>query len=70
MERIGVRIDTAALEKAGREMEKELDAADGRDLQLAGQEFNINSTISLARYSRSSISRLAARPRPGAYRHL
>ncbi len=47
MERIGVRIDTAALEKAGGEMEKELARLTARIYELAGQEFNINSTIQL-----------------------
>ncbi|HET8676282.1 MAG TPA: DNA polymerase I [Blastocatellia bacterium] len=47
MERIGVRIDTAALEKAGREMEKELTRLTAKIYELAGQEFNINSTVQL-----------------------
>lgn len=47
MERIGVRIDTAALEKAGGEMEKELTRLTARIYELAGQEFNINSTVQL-----------------------
>ena len=47
MERIGVRIDTAALEKAGGEMEKELARLTSEIYRLAGQEFNINSTIQL-----------------------
>jgi DNA polymerase-1 len=47
MERIGVRIDTAALEKAGGEMEKELARLTAQIYELAGQEFNINSTVQL-----------------------
>jgi DNA polymerase I len=47
MERIGVRIDTAALEKAGGEMEKELGRLTAEIYRLAGREFNINSTIQL-----------------------
>jgi DNA polymerase I len=47
MERIGVRIDTAALEKAGSEMEKELTRLTAQIYELAGQEFNINSTVQL-----------------------
>ncbi|MGA9773741.1 MAG: DNA polymerase I [Blastocatellia bacterium] len=47
MERIGVRIDTAALEQAGAEMESELARLTTEIYSLAGQEFNINSTIQL-----------------------
>jgi DNA polymerase-1 len=47
MERIGVRIDTAALAKAGGEMEKELERLTAEIYRLAGQEFNINSPIQL-----------------------
>ena len=47
MERIGVRIDTAALEKAGGEMELELERLTAEIYRLAGQEFNINSTVQL-----------------------
>jgi DNA polymerase-1 len=47
MERIGVRVDTAALGKAGAEMEKELARLTSEIYKLAGQEFNINSTIQL-----------------------
>jgi DNA polymerase-1 len=47
MERIGVRVDLAALDKAGREMEKELERLTAEIYRLAGQEFNINSTIQL-----------------------
>jgi DNA polymerase-1 len=43
MERVGVRIDTAALEKAGSEMENELVRLTEEIYKLAGQEFNINS---------------------------
>lgn len=43
MERTGVRIDLAALDKAGREMEKELTRLTGEIYKLAGEEFNINS---------------------------
>ena len=43
MERIGVRIDLAALDKAGREMEKELARLTAEIYKLAGEEFNINS---------------------------
>jgi DNA polymerase-1 len=42
-----VRIDTAALEKAGGEMEKELTRLTAEIYSLAGQEFNINSPIQL-----------------------
>ncbi|HKP85962.1 MAG TPA: DNA polymerase, partial [Blastocatellia bacterium] len=47
MERIGVRIDTAALEKAGAEMELEIARLTSEIYKLAGQEFNINSTVQL-----------------------
>jgi DNA polymerase-1 len=47
MERIGVRVDTAALERAGREMEDELERLTGEIYELAGEEFNINSTVQL-----------------------
>ena len=43
MERIGVRIDRAALDKAGREMEKELGRLTEEIYKLAGEPFNINS---------------------------
>jgi DNA polymerase-1 len=43
MERIGVRIDLGALDKAGREMETELARLTGEIYELAGEEFNINS---------------------------
>lgn len=43
MERIGVRIDLAALDKAGREMEKELARLTEEIFALAGEQFNINS---------------------------
>jgi DNA polymerase I len=43
MERIGVRIDLAALDKAGREMEKELGRLTEEIYALAGEPFNINS---------------------------
>ena len=47
MERIGVRIDLAALDKAGREMEGELSRLTGEIYELAGEEFNINSPAQL-----------------------
>jgi DNA polymerase I len=47
MERVGVRIDLAALEKAGGEMEKELGRLTEEIYLLAGQEFNINSPAQL-----------------------
>ncbi|MFY9607330.1 MAG: DNA polymerase I [Blastocatellia bacterium] len=47
MERIGVRIDTAALDKAGREMEHELERLTAEIYKLAGEEFNINSPAQL-----------------------
>jgi DNA polymerase-1 len=47
MERTGVRIDTRALEKAGREMEREIERLTAEIYKLAGQEFNINSTVQL-----------------------
>ncbi len=47
MERIGVRIDTAALEKAGGEMEREIARLTSEIYRLAGREFNINSTVQL-----------------------
>ena len=43
IERTGVRIDLGALDKAGREMEKELARLTGEIYTLAGEEFNINS---------------------------
>lgn len=47
MERIGVRIDLAALDKAGREMEKELGRLTEEIYALAGESFNINSPSQL-----------------------
>jgi DNA polymerase I len=47
MERVGVRIDIAALETAGKEMEKELERLTAEIYALAGQEFNINSPAQL-----------------------
>jgi DNA polymerase I len=47
MERIGVRVDTEALAQAGGEMEKELSRLTSEIYKLAGQEFNINSTVQL-----------------------
>jgi DNA polymerase-1 len=47
MERTGVRIDTRALEQAGREMEREIERLTAEIYKLAGQEFNINSTVQL-----------------------
>ncbi|HXU07431.1 MAG TPA: DNA polymerase, partial [Blastocatellia bacterium] len=47
MERIGVRIDLKALDKAGREMEKELARLTEEIYNLAGEEFNINSPAQL-----------------------
>jgi DNA polymerase-1 len=47
MERLGVRIDTSALEKAGGEMERELDRLTREIYKLAGEEFNINSPAQL-----------------------
>ncbi|MBI3652518.1 MAG: DNA polymerase I [Acidobacteria bacterium] len=47
MERVGVRIDFAALEKAGGEMEKELTRLTKEIYALAGCEFNINSPTQL-----------------------
>src|SRR6185503_7575597 len=47
MERIGVRIDTVTLDRAGREMEKELERLTREIYAQAGCEFNINSTHQL-----------------------
>jgi DNA polymerase-1 len=47
MERTGVRIDTRALKQAGREMEREIERLTAEIYKLAGQEFNINSTVQL-----------------------
>ncbi|HSF23616.1 MAG TPA: DNA polymerase I, partial [Blastocatellia bacterium] len=47
MERIGVRIDTGELDKAGREMEHELERLTSEIYKLAGEEFNINSPAQL-----------------------
>jgi DNA polymerase-1 len=47
MEQIGVRVDIAQLHEAGIEIEKELSRLTGAIFGLAGQEFNINSTIQL-----------------------
>ncbi len=47
MERVGVRVDIAALEKAGKEMEKELERLTKEIYALAGSEFNINSPAQL-----------------------
>ena len=47
MEQTGVRIDPAALEKAGKEMQKEIDRLTEEIYQLAGDEFNVNSPAQL-----------------------
>ncbi len=47
MERLGMKIDTTALEKADGEMEQELDRLTKEIYKLAGEEFNINSTVQL-----------------------
>jgi DNA polymerase-1 len=47
MERVGVRVDLAALEKAEKEMEKELARLTKEIYKVAGQEFNINSPSQL-----------------------
>ncbi|HXG65176.1 MAG TPA: DNA polymerase I [Blastocatellia bacterium] len=47
MERLGMRIDTAELQKVGSEIEVELERLTGEIYELAGQEFNINSTVQL-----------------------
>ena len=47
MERAGVRIDLAALDKAGREMETELSRLTDEIYALAGEPFNINSPAQL-----------------------
>jgi DNA polymerase-1 len=47
MERVGVRIDIAALDTAGKEMEKELERLTKEIYAVAGQEFNINSPAQL-----------------------
>jgi len=47
MERIGVRIDCAALDEAGQEIERELARLTERIYELAGHEFNINSPAQL-----------------------
>ncbi|HUK91323.1 MAG TPA: DNA polymerase, partial [Blastocatellia bacterium] len=47
MEQLGVRIDTDRLEAAGIEMERELARLTEAIYGLAGEEFNINSTVRL-----------------------
>ncbi len=47
MERTGVLIDNAALSQAAKEMEGELARLTKEIYRLAGQEFNINSTVQL-----------------------
>jgi DNA polymerase-1 len=47
IERTGVRVDLETLQRAGREMEIELSRLTDQIYKLAGQEFNINSTIQL-----------------------
>jgi DNA polymerase-1 len=47
MERLGVRIDTNALKKAGQEIENELGRLTAEIYGLAGEEFNINSPTQL-----------------------
>jgi DNA polymerase-1 len=47
MERTGVRIDLAALNQAGREMEQELARLTEEIYELAGEQFNINSPAQL-----------------------
>lgn len=48
MERIGVRIDLDALERAGLEMERHMERLSREIYKLAGREFNINSPAQLA----------------------
>jgi DNA polymerase-1 len=47
MERTGVCIDTAALRRVGLEMESEMARLADQIYKLAGEEFNINSTVQL-----------------------
>jgi DNA polymerase-1 len=47
MEQIGVRVDISRLHEAGIQIERELGRLTGEIYGLAGQEFNINSTIQL-----------------------
>jgi DNA polymerase-1 len=47
MEQIGVRVDIAQLHEAGIEIDRELGRLTGQIYELAGQEFNINSTVQL-----------------------
>ncbi len=48
MERIGIRVDPAALATMSAAMEKEIRSLESRIWELAGQEFNINSPQQLA----------------------
>jgi len=48
MERTGIRVDPAALATMSAAMEKEIRALESRIWELAGQEFNVNSTQQLA----------------------
>ncbi|HKV38761.1 MAG TPA: DNA polymerase I [Blastocatellia bacterium] len=47
MEQVGVRIDTARLDSAGQEMDKDLERLTAEIYSQAGQEFNINSPSQL-----------------------
>ncbi|MFQ5699939.1 MAG: DNA polymerase I [Myxococcota bacterium] len=49
MERAGVRIDEARLERLSRELEKDLEAAERKVFELAGEEFKIGSPKQLQR---------------------
>ncbi|MDO8598897.1 MAG: DNA polymerase I [bacterium] len=49
MEAAGIRLDVAALERLGKDMRKEFEAADRAIFKLAGEEFNIDSPIQLKR---------------------
>jgi DNA polymerase-1 len=48
MERVGIRVDPAALEKMSRSMEKEVRRLEKEIWKLAGAEFNVNSPTQLA----------------------
>ena len=49
MEATGIKIDTPFLKKLSRDMQKEMDTIVGAIYDLAGQEFNINSTQQLSK---------------------
>jgi DNA polymerase-1 len=65
MERVGVRVDLAALETANKEMEKELARLTKEIYALAGEEFNINSPAQLGEIFEKLNFELSRRTKTG-----